>query len=63
MRGNSRRPVPLEDDCAVSAGDVVCNLCSKGFVVEEEEIELSDVVHCELLEAVGEHMAGLRDAK
>ena len=41
----------------------MCNLCSKGFVVEEKEIELSDVVHCELLEAVGEHMAGLMNAK
>ena len=53
------RDVPLQDDDAVTAADVVGNLSGEAFVVEEEEIELPDVADQELLEAVGEKMTGL----
>ena len=51
---------PLENDDAVAGADVVCDLRGKGFVVHEEKVNLLDVLDDELLESVGEKMAGLK---
>ena len=50
---------PLEDQSPVPAAHVVCNLRSIAFVVHQKELDLTDVVDEELLEAVGEQVAGL----
>jgi hypothetical protein len=50
---------PFENDSPVAAAHVVCDLSRIAFVVHEQELELADVRYKELLEAVGEAVAGL----
>jgi hypothetical protein len=51
--------VPFEDGGAVSAAHVVGDLGGERLVVHQQEVELPNVADKELLEAVGEEMAGL----
>lgn len=51
--------LPLKDCCAVSAADVVCDLGSEGFVVHQENVNFSNVLDNELLQAVGQEMSCL----
>ena len=44
----------------VAAADVVRDLGRKAFVVHEEKVNFPDVVHQELLKAIGKEMAGLK---
>lgn len=50
---------PLEYHRAVTAADIVRNLCRELFVVQQEKINFPHVVDEEFLEAVGEEMACL----
>ena len=52
--------VPLKNECPVAAADVVRDLGRKAFVVHEEKVNFPDVVHQELLKAIGKEMAGLK---
>lgn len=45
--------IPLEDNGAVSAANIVCDLCSVSFVVHKEDVHLLDIADKELLEAIG----------
>ena len=54
------KPVPFENEDAVSAADVVGNFGRKAFVVHEEKVNFPDVVHQELLKAIRKEMAGLK---
>ena len=49
----------LHNLLALAGGDVVGNLGTVLSVVQEEHVELSNVVHAELVEAVGEEVTGL----
>ena len=40
----------------------MCNLRGKGFVVHEEKVNFPDVADQELLQAIGEKVAGLDEA-
>ena len=51
--------VPLQNLNPLPAADIVCNLGGKALVVHEEEVDLTDVVDHQLLQAVGEEVAGL----
>ena len=55
-----RATLPLQDECPVAAAHVVRNLRRVGFVVHEEKVNFPDVVHQELLKAIGKEMAGLK---
>ena len=57
--GCCKGDLPLEDDGAVSAADVVGDLGSEAFVVHEEKVNFPGVVDNEFLETVGEEMACL----
>ena len=50
---------PLQDRDTVTAADVVRNLGCKALVVHQEKVNFPCVADQELLEAVGEKMAGL----
>lgn len=50
---------PLKNADTVTRADVVCNLSSEALVVHQQQVDLSDVVDNELLEAVGEQVTGL----
>jgi len=52
--------LPLKNQSAVSAADIVCNLCSVSFIVHKEDLDLLDIADKEFLEAVGHEMAGLQ---
>ena len=50
---------PLHDHLALLGGHGVRDLGAVAPVVHEKHLELLDIVHEDLLEAVGEHVAGL----
>ena len=50
---------PVENDGTVSAADVVGDLCREAFVVHEENVDFSDIVHEELLKTVGKKVTSL----
>lgn len=52
--------LPLKNQSAVSAADIVCNFCSVCFIVHKEDLNLLDISDKEFLEAVGHEMAGLQ---
>ena len=53
------RNVPLEDQDAVAAADVVRNFGREAFVVHEEKLNFPDVADQQLLQAIGEEVTGL----
>ena len=54
-----RQHIPLKDLDTVAAADVVGDLSSEALVVHKQKIQLPDVADQELLEAIGEEVAGL----
>ena len=59
-KGNTRgEHIPLKNLDTVAAADVVCNFGSEAFVVHQEKVNFPGVADQELLEAVGEEVAGL----
>ena len=54
-----RVAIPLKNGDTVAAADVVRDLRRESLVVHQQEIQLPDVADQELLEAVGEEVAGL----
>lgn len=52
--------IPLKDCCAVTAADVVRNLCREAFVVHQEQVNFPHVADEELLQAVRKKMPGLK---
>jgi len=50
---------PVENNSAVSAADIVCDLSSEGLIVHEENIDFTGVFHEEFLESIREKVSCL----
>lgn len=56
---NSQLLCALTDQLALSGADGMCNLGGVHAVLHHQDFQLADVVDGELLESIGEHVAGL----
>lgn len=53
------RNIPLKNRNSVLAAHTVRNLRRKALVVHQQQLELANVVHQELLQSIGQKMASL----
>ena len=58
-KGRQRKRVPLEDDGAVTAADVVGDFSSVAFVVHQKKLKFPHVADQEFLQTVREEMSCL----